>query len=221
MQRFLPSEFGDDPERSVKMKATDVLFVDKIKTRNAIKAAGIPYTFVNSNSFASLFLGSWIFRFESLFSGSWAFSFSHSPEQQELKLPRDKVTILGDGNAKGVYNCEEDIGTFTIKAVDDPRTLNKQLLIRPEPNIKSMNEVVQLWEKKIGHSLDKTYVPESEVLKQIEEMPFPNKLFLALSYSLLVKGNQYFEPGPDDVDASKLYPDVKYTTVDEFLNRYV
>jgi hypothetical protein len=31
-----------------------------------------------------------------------------------------------------------------------------------------MNEVVQLWEKKIGHSLDKTYIPESEVLKQIE-----------------------------------------------------
>ncbi len=52
--------------------------------------------------------------------------------------------------------------------MDDPRTLNKQLLIRPEPNIKSMNEVVQLWEKKIGHSLDKTYIPESEVLKQIE-----------------------------------------------------
>ncbi|CAK9858604.1 unnamed protein product [Sphagnum jensenii] len=219
--RFLPSEFGDDPERTVQMKATDVLFVDKIKARNAIRAAGIPYTFVNSNSFASLFLGSWIFRFESLFSASWAFSFSRFPEQQELKLPRDKVTILGDGNAKGVYNCEEDIGTFTIKAVDDPRTLNKQLLIRPEPNIKSMNEVVQLWEKKIGHSLDKTYIPETEVLKQIEEMPFPNKLFLALSYSLLVKGDQYFEPGPDDVDASKLYPDVKYTTVDKFLNRYV
>ncbi len=52
--------------------------------------------------------------------------------------------------------------------MDDPRTLNKQLMIRPEPNIKSMNEVVQLWENKIGHSLDKTYVPESEVLKQIE-----------------------------------------------------
>jgi cellulose biosynthesis protein BcsQ len=52
--------------------------------------------------------------------------------------------------------------------VDDPRTLNKQLIIRPEPNIKSVNEVVQLWENKIGHSLDKTYVPESEVLKQIE-----------------------------------------------------
>jgi hypothetical protein len=53
------------------------------------------------------------------------------------------------------------------------------------------------------------------------EMPFPNNLFLAGSYSLLVKGDQYFEPGPNDVDASKLYPDVKYTIVDKFLNRYV
>jgi hypothetical protein len=52
--------------------------------------------------------------------------------------------------------------------VDDPRTLNKQLLIRPEPNIKSINEAVLLWENKIGHNLEKTYVPESEVLKQIE-----------------------------------------------------
>jgi hypothetical protein len=52
------------------------------------------------------------------------------------------------------------------------------------------------------------------------EMPFPNNWFLAGSYSL-VKGDQYFEPGPNDVDASKLYPDVKYTTVDKFLNRYM
>jgi hypothetical protein len=52
--------------------------------------------------------------------------------------------------------------------VNDPHTLNKQLMIQPEPNIKSMNEVVQLWENKIGHSLDKTYVTESQVLKQIE-----------------------------------------------------
>ncbi len=52
--------------------------------------------------------------------------------------------------------------------MDDPRTLNKQLLIRPEPNIKSINEAALLWENKIGHNLEKTYVPESEVLKQIE-----------------------------------------------------
>jgi len=52
------------------------------------------------------------------------------------------------------------------------------------------------------------------------EMPFPNNLFLAHSYSFLVKGEMYFVPGPHDVEASELYPDIKYTTVDEFLNRY-
>ncbi len=103
VQRFIPSDFGNDPERSVKMKPIDVSFLDKIKIHNAIKAAGIPYTFVNSNCFASLILGSWVFRYESLFSGSWVYSFSPSPGQHELKtLPRDKVTILGDGNAKGL-----------------------------------------------------------------------------------------------------------------------
>ncbi|KAI5402450.1 hypothetical protein KIW84_050172 [Lathyrus oleraceus] len=35
--------------------------------------------------------------------------------------PRDKVVILGDGNPKAVFNKEEDIAAYTIKAVDDPR----------------------------------------------------------------------------------------------------
>ncbi len=86
VQRFLPSEFGNDPERSVRTKPTDVVFQSKVKIRNAIKAAGIPYTFVNSNSFASYFLS--------------------SLGQRELTTPpRDKLTILGDGNAKGLSSA--------------------------------------------------------------------------------------------------------------------
>jgi hypothetical protein len=86
VQRFLPSEFGNDPERSVRTKPTDAVFQGKVKIRNAIKAAGIPYTFVNSNSFASYFLS--------------------SLGQRELTTPpRDKLTILGDGNAKGLSSA--------------------------------------------------------------------------------------------------------------------
>ncbi len=86
VQRFLPSEFGNDPERSVRMKPTDAVFQGKVKIRNAIKAAGIPYTFVNSNSFASYFLS--------------------SLGQRELTTPpRDKLSILGDGNAKGLSSA--------------------------------------------------------------------------------------------------------------------
>jgi hypothetical protein len=43
----------------------------------------------------------------------------------------------------------------TIKAIDDPWTLNKQLVIRPKTNILGLNELVELFEKKIGHHLEK------------------------------------------------------------------
>lgn len=67
-----------------------------------------------------------------------------------------------------VFNKEEDIGTYTIKAVDDPRTLNKILYIKPPNNIYSFNDLVSLWEKKIGKTLERIYVPEEQLLKQIQ-----------------------------------------------------
>ena len=67
-----------------------------------------------------------------------------------------------------IFNNEADIGTYTIRAVDDPRTLNKILYIRPPKNIYSLNELVALWEKKIGKTLEKTYAPEEKILKDIQ-----------------------------------------------------
>ena len=67
-----------------------------------------------------------------------------------------------------VFNLEVDIGTYTIKAVDDPRTLNKILYIRPPGNTYSLNELVALWEKKIGKTLEKVYLPEEQILKDIQ-----------------------------------------------------
>ena len=66
-----------------------------------------------------------------------------------------------------IFNKEEDIGTYTIKAVDDPRTLNKVLYLKPPRNIYSFNELVALWEKKIGKVLEKVYVPEDKLLNDI------------------------------------------------------
>lgn len=63
---------------------------------------------------------------------------------------------------------EEDIGTYTIKAVDDSRTLNKILYLRLPANTLSFNELVDLWEKKIGKTLVKEYLSEEKVLKLIE-----------------------------------------------------
>jgi hypothetical protein len=60
------------------------------------------------------------------------------------------------------------IGTYTIRTVDDPRTLNKIVYLRPPKNIYSFNELVALWEKKIGKTLEKTYVSEEKILKDIQ-----------------------------------------------------
>ncbi|ERM94687.1 hypothetical protein AMTR_s00011p00231600 [Amborella trichopoda] len=67
-----------------------------------------------------------------------------------------------------VFVKEEDVATFTIKAVDDPRTLNKVMYMRPPGNMYSLNELVELWEKKVGKSLEKFYIPEEQVLQSIQ-----------------------------------------------------
>ncbi|GLJ19418.1 hypothetical protein SUGI_0350270 [Cryptomeria japonica] len=135
--------------------------------------------------------------------------------------PRHKTAIFGDGNAKAVFVKEEDIGTFTIKAVDDPRLVNKTLYLRIPANTLSLNELVALWEMKIGKTLEKVCVPEEAVLKQIEETPFPANLRIAISHSIFVKGDETnFEIGPEGVEGSQIFPDVIYTTVDELLNQY-
>ncbi|GJV12522.1 retrotransposon protein, putative, ty1-copia subclass [Tanacetum coccineum] len=84
-------------------------------------------------------------------------------------------------------------------------------------------KVVSLWEKKIDKSIEKTYVPEEQLLKLIQESTFPMNIALAIGHSIFVKGDlTNFEIDPSfGVEATELYPDVKYTTVDEYLDRFV
>ncbi|KAI3726508.1 hypothetical protein L1987_66305 [Smallanthus sonchifolius] len=82
--------------------------------------------------------------------------------------PREKISILGDGIPKIVMVKEEDIALTTIKTVDDPCTLNKTMIFRPPGNTLSFNEIVSIWESKIGKTLEKTYVSEEQLLKNIQ-----------------------------------------------------
>lgn len=67
-----------------------------------------------------------------------------------------------------VFVKESDVAAFTISTLDDPRTLNKTLYLRPPGNVYSMNEMVDAWERKIRQRLEKIYVSEDELLKQIK-----------------------------------------------------
>ncbi|KAL6011357.1 hypothetical protein ACLOJK_001803 [Asimina triloba] len=85
-----------------------------------------------------------------------------------------------------IFVKEEDIGTYTFKAVDDPRTLNKSLYLRPPANMYSMNDLVSLWEKKIGKTLEKVYIPEEQLLKDIQaqDSAEPEKITLSIGHCL-------------------------------------
>jgi NmrA-like family len=69
-----------------------------------------------------------------------------------------------------IFVKDSDVAKLTFCAIDDPRTLNKTLYLRPPGNICSMNELVEMWEYKIDKKLKKIYISEEELLKDINGM---------------------------------------------------
>jgi len=95
-QRFLPSEFGLDVDRHNAVEPVISFFAKKVKIRRAIEAEGIPYTYISSNAFAGYFLPTLV-------------------QQNVTAPPRDKVTILGDGNVKGNKNVPNYLLQFFVQ----------------------------------------------------------------------------------------------------------
>lgn len=212
IKRFLPSEFGfeyDQIHNTVE-PATSIV-ENTVKFRRVIEAEGIPYTYVICNCFARYFV--------STLGQLDLIGLTPSPPLP----PRDNVTIYGDGNSKAAFLKEEDVATYTMKTLDDPRTLNKSLYIMPPSNIFSVNELVGLWEKIIGKTLEKVYVSDEELQQKIADAKtWDEKFYLACCHFIFLRGHlNNFEIGPHGVEATELYPDVKYTTVEEFLGQSV
>ncbi|KAL7156635.1 hypothetical protein ABFS83_02G022000 [Erythranthe nasuta] len=201
IKRFFPSEFGLDPDKTRVSDLDHNFYSRKSEIRRLVEDEGIPYTYICCNFYTSYLLPSLV--------------------QPGFKSPpRDKVTIFGDGNVKGVFVRESDVASFTISTVDDPRTLNKTLYLRPRGNTLSMNEIVDIWEKKIGKNLERNYVSEKALLEKIHEMEYPDNMEMVFIYSAFVKGDQtYFDINSSNgVEGTELYPRIKYTTVTEFLD---
>ncbi|KAF2305470.1 hypothetical protein GH714_005569 [Hevea brasiliensis] len=180
-QRFFPSDFGIEEDRVTPLPPFEAVLEKKRTIRRATEAAGIPFTFVSANCFGSYFIN-YLLR----------------PREQ-----RHNVDVYGSGEAKAVLNYEEDIAIYTIKAADDPRTLNRVVIYRPEKNIISQFELISLWEKKTA-------------------LPHPRNIPVAILHSLFVKGDlMSYEVEKDDLEVSKLYPDFEYTTLDRLLDIFL
>jgi len=204
IKRFIPSEFGTDPSRmGHALEPGRVSFDEKMRVRRAIEDAKIPFTYVTANCFAGYFAG-------------------NLSQMGTLLPPRDKVTIYGDGNVKVVYMDEDDVALYTIKTIDDPRTLNKTLNIRPPENILSQRELVEKWEKLIGKELQKISFSQEDFLASMKGLDFASQVGVGHFYHFFYEGClTNFEIGEEGEEASELYPDVKYTRMDEYLKMHL
>ncbi|KAL0422773.1 UNVERIFIED_CONTAM: putative pinoresinol-lariciresinol reductase 3 [Sesamum latifolium] len=213
IKRFFPSEFGLDPDKTQISHLDHDFYLRKSQIRRLVEAEGIPYTYICCNFYTSYLLPSLV--------------------QPGLQAPQETKSVYLEMemlkelwftevfvSLTGVFVKETDVAAFTISTVDDPCTLNKVLYLRPPGNTLSMNELVDIWEKKIGKSLERNYISEEELLKKIHETPYPDNMQMVFIYSAFVKGDPtYFDiESSNGVEGTQLYPRIKYTTIGEYLD---
>ncbi|KAK1285605.1 hypothetical protein QJS10_CPB20g01151 [Acorus calamus] len=203
IKRFLPSEFGMDPSRMAHaLEPGNETFVQKMIVRKAIEDAGIPFTYVSANCFAGYFVGGLC-------------------QMGTVTPSRESVLLLGDGNVPAVFVDEDDIAAYTIKMIDDPRTLNKTIYIRPPENILSQRQVVGLWEKLIKKELHKSSISGEDFLASMKGLDYAQQAGLGHFYHIFYEGClTNFDIGGGE-EASELYPEINYVRIEEYLKRYL
>ncbi|XP_031482755.1 isoflavone reductase homolog isoform X1 [Nymphaea colorata] len=205
IKRFVPSEYGMDLARMAHavLSPFRTTLEEKMVVRKAIEDAGIPHTYISANCCAGYFVGGLC-------------------QPRTLLPPRDRIYLHGDGGIKAVFVDEDDVGTYTIKAADDPRTLNKTLYLRPPENIMSQMAMVEIWENLIGKRLEKISISEEDFLVSKKTADEIVQATIDLYYHIFHEGClTNFEIGEDGEEASKLYPEVVYTRVENYLKRYL
>ncbi|KAG0520952.1 hypothetical protein BDA96_08G119100 [Sorghum bicolor] len=204
IKRFIPSEFGMDPSKMTHaLEPGRVTFEEKMDLRRAIEEANIPHTYVSANCFAAYFC-------------------PNLCQMRTLLPPKEKVHVYGDGNVKVIFCDEDDVATYTMKSVDDPRTLNKTIYLRPPENILTQNDVISTWENLSGNVLEKIHIPADEFLASMKDTDFANQVGVGHYYHIFYEGClTNFEIGDDGAEGTLLYPEVQYTRMDEYMKRYV
>lgn len=197
IKRFVPSEFGNEADRINALPPFEDVLQKKRKTRRAIEAAGLPYTYVSANSFAAYFI-----------------DYFFHPQR-----PRDQVFVYGTGQAKAVLNHERDVAFYTVKAATDSRAANRIVIIRPPENIISQLDLISSWEKKTGRLVNRVHISEEQIINLSQNLPHPDNVRLAILHNIFIKGDQMsFELSGEDLEASQLYPDYNYSSVDRVLD---
>ncbi|KAF8389800.1 hypothetical protein HHK36_024319 [Tetracentron sinense] len=204
VKRFLPSEFGHDIDRADPVEPGLGMYNEKRAVRRLIEDTGIPFTYICCNSIAA-----------------WPYHDNTHPS--EVLPPLDRFQIYGDGSVKAYFVDGVDIGKFTMKVLDDERTVNKSVHFRPSCNFLNINELASLWEKKIGRILPRETITEDDLLAAAEENCIPRSIVASFTHDIFIKGCQinFSIDGPNDIEVSSLYPDEPFRSMDECFDDFL
>ncbi|KAL1825661.1 hypothetical protein ACET3Z_012439 [Daucus carota] len=201
IKRFVPSEFGNEVDRGSPLPPFEAIAEKKRKIRRAAEKSGIPYTFVSSNSMGAYFVNFFLHPYDG---------------------KNNKVTVYGTGETKFAFTYEKDVAGYTVEVATDPRTENGLVICRLPKNVISQLDLISCWEKKARRTMEKTYISEEEIIKLSQSPSEQDAVTYGILHSIFVKGEQTnYEMTEDDLDVVKLYPEYKYTTVDEVLDIFM
>ncbi|KAK2404004.1 leucoanthocyanidin reductase [Trifolium repens] len=204
IKRFLPSEFGHDVDRADPVEPGLTMYKQKRLVRRVIEESGVPYTYICCNSIAS-----------------WPYYDNCHPSQ--LPPPLDQLHIYGHGDVKAYFVDGYDIGKFTMKVIDDERTINKNVHFRPSNNCYSMNELASLWENKIARKIPRVIVSEDDLLAIAAENCIPESVVASITHDIFINGCQvnFKIDGIHDVEISTLYPGESVRSLEECYEKFV
>ncbi|MGB5238471.1 MAG: aromatic alcohol reductase [Flavobacteriaceae bacterium] len=199
-ERFIPSEFGLDP--FLAEKGSCDLFDAKAAVQEQIKETGIGFTPIYTNGFMEF----------------WATGLGELGPQS----PPDRAKIFGDGNMPAYMTALSDIGQYTAAIIEDPETINKEVLISTSRT--TQNEMISLWEDISGKEVEKEFVSPEQLDETINSSTTPEtmltRIFTQLHRSVWVKGEGNKERN-GVLNAVTRYPNIQPVSLKAYLMNFV
>ncbi|KAF4832363.1 Isoflavone reductase-like protein [Colletotrichum tropicale] len=138
-----------------------------------------------------------------------------------------------DGNVPIAIADIGDIGRYVAEVIGDSRTLNQRVFVYNE--VFTQNQLYTLVERITGEEIPRTYISRKESEKSIGEArealasdPFSSEavgrlVLNQLFYSVTIRGDNtpHNAERLDYLDGKKLYPDFRYTSVDDYIRARV
>jgi uncharacterized protein YbjT (DUF2867 family) len=203
--RVMPSQFGIDSRLygETRVEHGDV----KRKMQSVFQDAGVPFSFVHTNGLANEWVGS---------LGQLGLP----------RLPAEQVELYGTGDTRFSMVALEDVARYAVRALFDERTRNRHVAIIPPDNTLTQTQLIGMWERKTGRTLQRVTVSSAALDERIDLLSRDPSMRPLLAMAQLVRAAWIDGLGdgrrlPDVLELTQLYPDIGYRRVSEHLDRYL